>query len=101
MERRTGFLIAAAITAFLCGLPGLFGMCLGLMFMVIGQIPGAEIDVFNRSDPRAATAFGLGVLCFSIVAILVPVILAYIAYRSRPASIVPAPPTDEPLPPPI
>ena len=109
MDKRTTGIIATVVAVVLCGCPGLISLCMGAMFAVVGQIPGAEIDVFGGNDPRAAMGFGLGALCLGIIFIIIPIVVGVLTLRNKPslaaapATSVPAPvvPPDEPLPPAI
>jgi hypothetical protein len=101
MERKTAGLIATILTSLLCGLPGLFCLCLGAMFAAISRVPGAEINMFGRNDPRAAWNLGLGIVGLSLVMIVIPFVVGLATLRGRdetPSTPVPRPP-DEPLPP--
>ena len=54
MEKKTVGIVALVITILLCGLPGLCGLCAGPIFVLVGAIPGADIDIFGSNDPAAA-----------------------------------------------
>lgn len=105
MDKKTGSIIATVATALLCGCPGLFGLCFGLVFAVTSQIPGAEIDVFGSTDPQSALTTGLGTLCVSIIFIAIPIVVGVVTLRKKPEAEVlpPQPPVgpDEPMPPAI
>jgi hypothetical protein len=53
------------------------------MFAIISRIPGAEIDVFGKQDPQSALTFGLVAIGISLLFILVPVVVAIIAWRKQ------------------
>jgi hypothetical protein len=94
MNRNTN-LIATSVAAVLCGCPGLFGLCFGATTLLAGFTPGAEIDIFGRTDQASATTMGLLTLCLSAIAIAMPVI---VWFATRRKGTLP-PPDDEPLPP--
>jgi hypothetical protein len=83
MEKRTAGIIATIATVLLCGCPGLFSLCLGAMFAVVGQIPGAAIDVFGSNDPVAALGAGLGGICLGLIFIAIPIIVAIVTLRPK------------------
>jgi hypothetical protein len=104
-DKRTVGLVATAITALLCGCPGLISLCFGAMFALTGSIPGADIDIGGSSDPAAAIWLGLGGICVGLLLVAIPAAVAFFMLRNRAAS--PSPPvsrppvSDEPLPPAI
>ncbi len=104
MDKKTTGIIATVATALLCGCPGLFGLCFGLISAAASQIPGSEIDVFGSSDPQSALTMGLVTLCVGIIFIAIPIVVGFVTLRKKPASEVlpPQPPaSNEPMPPAI
>ncbi|MBN1535644.1 MAG: hypothetical protein JW908_02845 [Anaerolineales bacterium] len=83
MDKKNTGIIATVATALLCGCPGLFGLCFGLMFAVISQIPGADIDVLGSSDPQTALTTGLGTLCVGIIFIAIPIVVGILTLRKK------------------
>ena len=105
MDKRTTGIIATIVTALLCGCPGLFALCFGLISASASFIPGAEIDVFGSNDPQSALYMGIGALCLGILFVAIPVVVGVLTLRKRPEPAssleTPQPPTtEEPLPPP-
>lgn len=98
MDKKTTGIIATSISAILCGCPGFFGLCLGATSALASFVPGAEIDIFGSSSPRAALSAGMGMLCLGIVFLVVPFIVGWITLRDK-SEAVPLP--DEPIPPAI
>jgi hypothetical protein len=96
MDKRTTGIIATVATALLCGCPGLFGLCMGAMFAVVSQVPGADIDMYGSNDPAQALTTGLIGICGGIIFIIIPIVVGFLTLRKKAA---PAPITDEPLPP--
>ncbi|MEJ5239612.1 MAG: hypothetical protein WHS87_00225 [Anaerolineales bacterium] len=96
MDRKTATILTA-VTAVICGCPGLASLCFGSFFALAGATPGAEIDVFGSSDPSSALALGLGMACFGVLGVLVPIIVGFVTLRKKKAesSVFP----EEPLPP--
>jgi len=86
MDKRTGGIIGLVVTILFCGLPGLCGLCAGPLYMVIGLIPGSEIDIFGSSEPGAAIGFGAGTLCLSVLFVAIPVAIWYFVLREKPTS---------------
>lgn len=113
MDKKTTGIIATVATALLCGCPGLFGLCFGLISAVVSQIPGAEIDMFGSSDPQSALTMGLVTLCVSIIFIAIPIVVGVVMLRKKstevapvttietPVTTVETPPPSEPMPPAI
>ncbi len=104
-DKRTVGLIATAITAIICGCPGLISLCFGAIFALTGAIPGSNIDINGSSDPAAAIGLGLGGICVGLLLIAIPAVIGFIMLRNRTAAAtaIPRPPSgpDEPLPPAI
>jgi len=84
MDKRTAGMIGLVISILFCGLPGLCGLCIGPMFVLIGAIPGADIDIFGN-EPRAAITSGVVALCLSIIFIVIPFLVWYFTLRKKPA----------------
>lgn len=98
MNNRNTGIIATIASAVLCGCPGLF-LCLFGVFAATGNLPyNTEFNGISQTG-TVAPAVGIVMLCFALGLILIPVVVAFITLRQRPAS--PAPPADfnEPLPP--
>ena len=85
MDKRTAGMVGLVISILFCGLPGLCGLCFGSMFTLISLIPGAEIDIFGSSEPRAAITTGLVALCLSIIFIVIPVLVWFFTLREKPS----------------
>jgi hypothetical protein len=51
---------------------------------MVSFVPGANIDVGGSSDPAAATAMGIGALCFSVIFIAVPIVVGFLMLRKKP-----------------
>jgi hypothetical protein len=103
-DKRTVGLVATAITALLCGCPGLISLCFGAMFAISGSIPGADIDIGGSSDPAAAIGLGIAGICVGLLLVAVPAGVAFFMLRNRTPKVDPAsrpPVSDEPLPPAI
>ena len=83
MEKKTVGIVALVITILLCGLPGLCGLCAGPIFVLVGAIPGADIDIFGSNDPAAAIAYGIGTICISVLFVAVPVVIGFLTLRKK------------------
>lgn len=102
MDKKTTGLIATIATALLCGCPGLFGLCLGVTSVFASLVPGADIDVFGRSNPGAATTMGVVSLCLSVIFIAIPIVVGFVTLRKKPqepAPVATATVVSEPEPP--
>lgn len=96
MDKKTTGIIATVVTALLCGCPGIFSLCMGLVGTVASQFPSANVDVFGSNDPKSALMLGLGTMCLGVVFIAIPVVIGFVMLRNKPA---PEIISDEPLPP--
>jgi hypothetical protein len=99
MDKKNVGIIATVVTALLCGCPGLFGVCWGLIAAVVSQIPGANIDMVGSSNPKTALASGIGALCLGVIFVAIPVVVGLVTLRKKPESQPPTP--IEPIPPAI
>ena len=99
MDKKNVGIIATVATAILCGCPGLFGVCWGLIAAVVSQIPGADINFGGSSDPKTALMSGIGAFCLGVLFVAIPVVVGIITLRKKPEEI--APPSNEPIPPAI
>ncbi|MCX6065924.1 MAG: hypothetical protein NT121_09235 [Chloroflexi bacterium] len=101
MDKKTGGIVAFVATILCCGLPGCFSLCMGLMFTLVGAVPGSNIDIAGSSDPKQAIGLGIGLMCVSIIFIVVPIVTGFFAFRKSPAAVTVAvePDIHEPLPP--
>ncbi len=75
MDDKTTGIVATVAATLLCGFPGLFGLCMGALFATASFVPGSDIDIMGSSNPQSALAMGLGMLCISVIAIAVPVVV--------------------------
>ena len=97
MDKKTTGIVATVATAVLCGCPGLFSMCFGVMFALVGGIPGADIDMMGSSDPAVAIGTGIGMLCGGIIFVAIPIVVGVLTLRKPKTPEVVN--FDEPLPP--
>jgi len=85
MEKRTVGIVATIVTALLCGCPGLFSLCWGLIAAFAGMVPGSQIDIGGSSDPTTAIMTGLGACCGGILFIAIPVAVGFFTLRNKAA----------------
>jgi hypothetical protein len=85
VDKRTTGIIATVAAVLLCGCPGLFALFMGALFTVISPVPGAQIDIGGRTDPRAALGTGIGLLCLGALFLAIPVVVGFLTLRNRPA----------------
>ncbi len=83
MDKKTTAIVATVAAVVLCGCPGMFAFFMGAMFAGISQIPGADIDMFGRSDPQSALNFGLASICVGLVFVLIAVVISTIFWRRK------------------
>lgn len=88
MDRRTMGIIGTMVTIFLCGIPGLVGLCFGAV-IAAGLVEGI--------DPGAALATGLAVLCLGLIGVATPILVGVLTLRRKAAYNAQYP--DEPIPP--
>ena len=98
MDRKTTGIIAIAATTMLCGLPGLLGGMMGALFAFLGLMPPSDLDINGSSDPVILIGLGLGILCFSLIGIAIPVLIAFLTFKKDESSQAEIP-FDEPIPP--
>jgi len=95
MNNRNNGIIATAVSAFLCGCPGLF-LC------IFGIATAAGFSTFNTdlngvtNTGALPTAYGYVMLCGALILILIPVVIGVVTLRKKP-EVVPV--SNEPLPP--
>ena len=82
MDKKTTGLIATIATALLCGCPGLFGLCMGVLFTFVGAIPGSDIDIGGSGDPAAAIGTGVAMLCLGVVFVAIPIVVGVVTLRN-------------------
>lgn len=81
MNPRTTAIVSTIVAVLLCGCPGLFALFFGGMFAIVGQVPGADIDMFGSSDPTSALGFGIGFICGGLIFILIPIVVGILTFR--------------------
>ncbi|MDW8327774.1 MAG: hypothetical protein RMK99_14515 [Anaerolineales bacterium] len=88
MSRQTA-LIITAITALLCGCPGL-GACLwGAAFGIGGAFGNASFTIGSETsqlDPMTSLLIGGGVICLGLLLILIPVAVGFFTLRQKPGT---------------
>jgi hypothetical protein len=95
MDKRTTAIVATVATALLCGCPGLFALCWGVIAVPVSFMPGADINIGGSNDPRTALFSGIGALCIGLLFILIPVLVGYFTLRTKPAVTVVEAPSGE------
>ena len=80
MGNKNAGMIATIAAVFLCGCPGLF-LCL------FGAITAAGKGTFN--DSNLSPSVGIGLLCFSLLLVLIPVIVGLVTLRKKPTADAP------------
>ena len=88
MDKKTIGIIALVVSILCCALPGLVGFCSGAVFVLVGTIPGSEIDIFGSSDPSAAIGVGVAALCVSLIGILLPIVVGFTMLREKKPKLV-------------
>ncbi len=83
MEKRTVGIVATVVTVLLCGCPGLFSVCWGLIAATVSFMPNADINIGGSSDPTTALLTGLGACCFGIIFIAIPIAVGFFTLRKK------------------
>ena len=100
MEKKTTGIIATVATALLCGCPGLFSLCYGAIAALVSFIPGADINMFGSTEPRAALSYGIGALCLGLIFVAIPIVVGVLTLRKKSNEMATVTMPEEPLPPP-
>jgi hypothetical protein len=96
MDDRTKPIIATLASVVLCGCPGLFLFIFGF-FAAAGNMPFKfELNGVSNSDVFPPT-IGLVLICLSLILIVIPIVVGFLALRIKPAGPLN---NSEPLPPP-
>ena len=83
MEPKTKGIIATIAAVVLCGCPGLF-ICIFGAVTATGNMPyNTELNGVSNSGMMPASA-GFVMLCFSLIAILIPIAVGYFTLRKKP-----------------
>jgi hypothetical protein len=93
MQNRTIGIVATVLTALACGCASLFSCIWGFTIA-----SGTPIDVTTNGVTTPQTispAVGYGLLCLSLVMILVPVAVGFFTLRKKPEAAI----LNEPIPP--
>lgn len=94
MDRKTTGMIATITSAVICGCCGLFACIFGAV-TASGSMPyNTEVNGIQNSGTLPAPV-GYVLLCFSVIAILIPVLVGFFTLRKKPEAVV----SNEPLPP--
>jgi len=70
MDKKTTRIIALIATIFLCGLPGLLGLCFGSMALLGGFLPDGAIP---QEDLALLVGSSIMILGLSLIFIVIPV----------------------------
>jgi hypothetical protein len=85
MNNRNTGLIATIAAAVLCGCPGLF-LCIFGAVTATGNMPySTEINGVSDSGVLPST-YGFGMLCLSLILILIPVAVGFFTLRKKPTT---------------
>ena len=73
---------AAILVTLLCGLPGLFMVCLGTIAIPASFYGSSDVNLFGNTNPKSALLAGIAVLALGIISVLVSAALV-IRYIQR------------------
>ena len=92
MNNRNTGIIATIATALLCGCPGLF-LCIFGAVTATGNMPyTTELNGISNSGVLPSS-YGILMLCFSFIFILIPVVVGFFSFRKKPEAPQDLPPT--------
>lgn len=99
MDSRTKGIIATIAAVLLCGCPGLF-LCIFGGLAAAGAPVTTELNGVTNSQ-QLPTAWAFGMVCLSIILLLIPVAVGFVTLRRKPEAITPpeAPQPPQPIPP--
>lgn len=84
MNRNTS-IIATIAAVVLCGCPGLF-LCIFGAVTATGNMPySTDINGVSNSG-TLPTTYGFGMLCLSLILILIPVVVGFLTLRRKPVT---------------
>ena len=83
MDKKTVAIIITVAACLLCACPGLLGVFMGVMFAIVSFIPGADIDIIGRGDPRAALNFGITAFVIGIVMVIIAAIVILFVWKKK------------------
>lgn len=90
MNNKNTGMIATVATALVCGCCALFACIMGF-----GTITGNGTFTVGGSTGQTPPVYGYAMLCFSLIAILVPVAVGFFTLRKKTDSTEEIPPTTE------
>jgi len=85
MSRTVG-IILTIVTVFCCACPGLF-LCIGGGLIAAGQPVTTTINDVQSSQTYPP-AVGIGLLCLSLILIIIPIAAGFFTFRIKPAAAV-------------
>lgn len=85
MNNRNTSIIATVAAVVLCGCPGLF-LCIFGAVTATGNMPySTDINGVSNSG-TLPTTYGFGMLCLSLILILIPVVVGFFTLRKKPGT---------------
>jgi len=88
MNNKNTGMIATVATVLLCGCPGLF-LCIFGAITATGRMPySTELNGVSNSGTLPVSA-GVGMLCFALILILIPVLVGFFTLRRKPEAVQP------------
>lgn len=96
MNRTTAIILTIA-SVVLCGCPGLF-LCVFGGLVAAGAPVTTELNGVSNST-TLPTSYGIAMLCLAVILIIIPIVVAFLTLRNKPAQPVSStatPPTSIP-----
>lgn len=99
MNNRTVGIVATIVTVLCCACPG-FGLCLAGVMGLAGVPFTTTLNDQTTTQP-ISTQMAVGLLCLSVILIIIPLVVAFFTFRKKPApAMAPVNPNiDGPIPP--
>ncbi len=78
MDKKTKGIIATVTSALLCGCPGACVILFGAI-----SAAGFGTSEFNGSTSSISSGYGYAVLCFGIIMLLIPIVVAVLSFMPK------------------
>lgn len=84
---RTVAIVLTAITVLCCACPGLVFCILGVLAAVGVSVPVTTTLGSTSSTQNLPASYGIGLICLSIILILIPIAVGFFTLRQKPAAV--------------
>ena len=80
MDRKTTGIVGVVAATILCGVPGLAGLCLGVLLIIGNNLPDSSVD---PADANLVTGSAIFILCLSLIFITIPILVVYLIRKKN------------------